>query len=162
MKHPTKDHSLFGIDLIDELVEECLQLDGSSDYISDFVEDTDPFDYLGSLKDEADYDEVWEVHNLFDYEDDNTDIGDLSQEAELLKLLDKVYENLECSKKVEVHVAETKKPFIAQPDSKESNDNSSSLPPPMKLKLLPSHLKYAYLDAEQQLPVIIASNIHQE
>ncbi|RDX87505.1 hypothetical protein CR513_31006, partial [Mucuna pruriens] len=27
MKHPTEDHSLFGIDLIDELVEECLQLD---------------------------------------------------------------------------------------------------------------------------------------
>ncbi|RDX86997.1 hypothetical protein CR513_31602, partial [Mucuna pruriens] len=30
MKHPTKDHSHFGIDLIDELVEECLQIDSSS------------------------------------------------------------------------------------------------------------------------------------
>ncbi|RDX96806.1 hypothetical protein CR513_20491, partial [Mucuna pruriens] len=27
MKHPTEDHSLFDIDLIDELVEECLQLE---------------------------------------------------------------------------------------------------------------------------------------
>ncbi|RDX84355.1 Retrovirus-related Pol polyprotein from transposon 17.6, partial [Mucuna pruriens] len=32
----------------------------------------------------------------------------------------------------------------------------------MELKPLPSHLKYAYLDKEQQLPVIIASNLHQE
>ncbi|RDX86992.1 hypothetical protein CR513_31595, partial [Mucuna pruriens] len=32
----------------------------------------------------------------------------------------------------------------------------------MELKPLPSHLKYAYLDAEQQFPVIIASNLHWE
>ncbi|RDX79281.1 hypothetical protein CR513_40313, partial [Mucuna pruriens] len=44
---------------------------------------------------------------------------------------------------------------VGQPDLKESNDNSSSLPPPMELKPLPSHLKYAYLDAKHQLPVII-------
>ncbi|RDY14388.1 hypothetical protein CR513_00556, partial [Mucuna pruriens] len=73
MKHPTEDHSLFGIDSIDELVDKCLQL-GSSIY----------------------------------------------------------------------------------------NDNSSSTTPPMELKPLPSHLKYAYLDTEQQLPVIIARNLHQE
>ncbi|RDX79855.1 Retrovirus-related Pol polyprotein, partial [Mucuna pruriens] len=34
--------------------------------------------------------------------------------------------------------------------------------PPMELKPLPSHLKYAYLDNEQQLPVIIANNLLQE
>ncbi|RDX73345.1 hypothetical protein CR513_47062, partial [Mucuna pruriens] len=32
----------------------------------------------------------------------------------------------------------------------------------MELKPLPNHLKYAYLDKEQQLPVIIANNLHQE
>ncbi|RDX98892.1 Retrovirus-related Pol polyprotein, partial [Mucuna pruriens] len=32
----------------------------------------------------------------------------------------------------------------------------------MELKPLTSHLKYAYLDREQQLPVIIANNLHQE
>ncbi|RDY13888.1 Retrovirus-related Pol polyprotein from transposon 17.6, partial [Mucuna pruriens] len=32
----------------------------------------------------------------------------------------------------------------------------------MELKPLPSHLKYAYLDSEQQLPVIITNNFHQE
>ncbi|RDX87309.1 hypothetical protein CR513_31231, partial [Mucuna pruriens] len=62
MKHPTEDNSLFGIDLIDELVEECLQQDRS----------------------EANYNESWEVQNLFDFEDENIDLADLSQEAGLL------------------------------------------------------------------------------
>ncbi|RDY11815.1 hypothetical protein CR513_03466, partial [Mucuna pruriens] len=38
----------------------------------------------------------------------------------------------------------------------------SPSPPPMELKPLPSHLKYAFLDSEQQLPVIIASNLLPE
>ncbi|RDY12401.1 hypothetical protein CR513_02817, partial [Mucuna pruriens] len=48
---------------------------------------------------------------------------------------------------------------VGQPNLKGSNDNPSSLPPPMELKPLPSHLKYAYLDSEQQFPVIVASNL---
>ncbi|RDX91889.1 hypothetical protein CR513_26055, partial [Mucuna pruriens] len=51
---------------------------------------------------------------------------------------------------------------VSQSDSKVFNDNSSSPPPPMELKSLPSHLKYAYLDTKQYLPVIIANNLHQE
>ncbi|RDY10424.1 hypothetical protein CR513_05058, partial [Mucuna pruriens] len=105
MKHPIEDHSLFGIDLIDELVEECLQLDSSNEGISNFAKDIDSIGCLGSLPEEVDYDES---------------------------------------------------------DPKESNDNSSSLPPSMELKPLPSHLKYAYLDVEQQFPIIIASNLHRE
>ncbi|RDY10469.1 Retrovirus-related Pol polyprotein from transposon 17.6, partial [Mucuna pruriens] len=34
--------------------------------------------------------------------------------------------------------------------------------PPIELKPLPDHLKYAYLGDEQQFPVIIASNLYQE
>ncbi|RDX95084.1 hypothetical protein CR513_22432, partial [Mucuna pruriens] len=34
--------------------------------------------------------------------------------------------------------------------------------PPIKLKPLPDHLKYAYLGDEQQFPIIIANNLHQE
>ncbi|RDY01893.1 Retrovirus-related Pol polyprotein from transposon 17.6, partial [Mucuna pruriens] len=50
---------------------------------------------------------------------------------------------------------------VGQSDPKPINDISSSLPPPKELKPLPSHLKYAYLDTEQQLPIIIANNLHQ-
>ncbi|RDY05048.1 hypothetical protein CR513_11170, partial [Mucuna pruriens] len=65
MKHPTEDHSHFGIDLIDELVEEHFQLDTSSDDISNFAGNIDIFDYLGFITDEADCDEVWESETLF-------------------------------------------------------------------------------------------------
>ncbi|RDY08550.1 hypothetical protein CR513_07196, partial [Mucuna pruriens] len=51
---------------------------------------------------------------------------------------------------------------VSQSDPKTINDNSSSPPPPTELKPLPSHLKYAYLDTEQQLMVIIVNNLHQE
>ncbi|RDX79907.1 hypothetical protein CR513_39608, partial [Mucuna pruriens] len=134
MKHPTEDHSLLGIDLIDELVEECLQLGSSSEDNSNFAEDTDSIGCLGSITEEANKDEVWEVHNLSDSKDDNTDLANLMPSP--------------------IHVG--------QPDPKVSNDNSSSPPPPMELKPLPSHLKYAYLDPEQQLPIIIASNLRRE
>ncbi|RDX87016.1 hypothetical protein CR513_31572, partial [Mucuna pruriens] len=37
---------------------------------------------------------------------------------------------------------------VGQSDPKLTNDTSSSPPPPIELKSLPSHLKYAYLDTE--------------
>ncbi|RDX83524.1 Retrovirus-related Pol polyprotein from transposon 17.6, partial [Mucuna pruriens] len=51
---------------------------------------------------------------------------------------------------------------VDQSDPSPVAEKSPLLPPPMELKPLPSHLKYAYLDREQQLPVIIANNLHQE
>ncbi|RDY07780.1 Retrovirus-related Pol polyprotein from transposon gypsy, partial [Mucuna pruriens] len=128
MKHPTEDHSPFGIDLIDELVEEHLQLNTNSDDTLDFAEDTDIFDYLGFVTVEADCNELREVHDLFDLEDGITDLADL----------------------------------VGPLDLKATNDNSSSPPLPMELKPLSSHFKYAYLDTEQKLPVIIAKNLRQE
>ncbi|RDX87310.1 hypothetical protein CR513_31232, partial [Mucuna pruriens] len=37
---------------------------------------------------------------------------------------------------------------VSQSNPKTTNDNSLSLPPPMELKPLSSHLKYTYLDTE--------------
>ncbi|RDX62168.1 Retrovirus-related Pol polyprotein, partial [Mucuna pruriens] len=140
MKHPTEDHSLFRIDLIDELVEEYLA--GSTNLIS----------CLGSITEEADYEEVHDIPNS---EDNNNDIANLDFEAELFEVLDQVcnLENPECANKVEV-----KRPIqVDQSNPKSSNDNSSSPPPPRELKPLPNHLKY--LDTKQKLPVIIANNL---
>ncbi|RDX67291.1 Retrovirus-related Pol polyprotein from transposon opus, partial [Mucuna pruriens] len=49
-----------------------------------------------------------------------------------------------------------------QPDSKANTEKSPSPPPLIELKPLPKHLKYAYMDKEQQLPIIIAHNLQQE
>ncbi|RDY05748.1 hypothetical protein CR513_10386, partial [Mucuna pruriens] len=155
MKHPTKDHSLFGIDLIDELVEEYFQLDSHSEDIDNFAEKTDSIGCLGSIsKEEADHAKSREVHNLSDSVDNNNDIANLDFEAELLEVLDQ-------AKIILAHLVPTSTQ-VGQPDPKTSHDNSSSLPPPMELNPLPRHLKYAYLDTQQQLPVIIANNLHQE
>ncbi|RDX79272.1 hypothetical protein CR513_40317, partial [Mucuna pruriens] len=117
MKHPTEDHSLFSIDLIDELVEECFQLDSHSEDIDNFTERTDLIGCLGSIsEEEADYDESGEVYDLSDFEDNNNDIVDLDFEAKLLEVIDQVckHENPECSIKGEVQVAETEKLVTAQ------------------------------------------------
>ncbi|RDY14443.1 hypothetical protein CR513_00487, partial [Mucuna pruriens] len=42
-----------------------------------------------------------------------------------------------------------------------ANQFSPPQSPPTKLKPLPKHLKYAYLDDHQQFPIIIANNLNQ-
>ncbi|RDY03149.1 hypothetical protein CR513_13294, partial [Mucuna pruriens] len=51
---------------------------------------------------------------------------------------------------------------VGQSDPQQFEHISSSPPPPTELKPLLSHLKYAYLDDDQQLPIIIANNLHRE
>ncbi|RDX68936.1 hypothetical protein CR513_52020, partial [Mucuna pruriens] len=115
--HPTEDHSLFGIDLIDELVEEYFQLDSHSEDIDNFAERTDSIGCLRSTsEEEVDYAKSGEVHNLSDSMENNNDIADLDFEAELLEVLDQVckHENLEYFIEAEVQVAKTKKLLSAQ------------------------------------------------
>ncbi|RDX69450.1 hypothetical protein CR513_51441, partial [Mucuna pruriens] len=57
MKHPTKDHSLFGIDLLDEIVEEYFQLNSSSVDIENFAGSTDEISCLGTP--------TWTIHSSF-------------------------------------------------------------------------------------------------
>ncbi|RDX71688.1 Retrovirus-related Pol polyprotein, partial [Mucuna pruriens] len=211
MKHPTEDHSIFGIDLLDDIVEEHLQLNSSSEDIEKFVGGTDEINCLGVVDEEVDHEEVQDLPN---FEDDHNNIADLDFEVELSELLDQVcnQEHSECTKDAAVKFAETKESPIAQlatifmveikldeievnsaekaetlaetpkqpkaeimsahlvpsqdqvgqSDPSPVTEKSPLLPPPMELKPLPSHLKYAYLDKEQQLPVIIANNLHQE
>ncbi|RDX98467.1 hypothetical protein CR513_18599, partial [Mucuna pruriens] len=113
MKHPTEDHSLFGIDLIDELVEEYLQLYSSSEDSENFVGSTDLINYLGSITKEADYEDI---HDPPNFEDNNNDNADLDFEAKLLEVLDQVCnpKNPKCINKTKVKVVETKEFFSAQ------------------------------------------------
>ncbi|RDX98907.1 hypothetical protein CR513_18122, partial [Mucuna pruriens] len=107
MKHPTEDHSLFGINIIEKLVEEYFQLDSCSEDIKDFVENADVTSCLGSITEEADYEEV---HNLPISEDNNDDIANLDFEVESLKVIDQVcnHGNLECREQGKIKVNSTK------------------------------------------------------
>ncbi|RDY00241.1 Retrovirus-related Pol polyprotein from transposon 17.6, partial [Mucuna pruriens] len=124
MKHPTKDHSLFGINMIEEVVEEYFQLDSCSEDIEDFSKNDDVTSCLGSITEEADSEKP-KAENM---------------SAHLVPIPSQV----------------------GQTNPKSLTGNSSSTPPPMVLKPLPNNLKYAYLDNEQQLPVIIANNLRYE
>ncbi|RDX94149.1 hypothetical protein CR513_23493, partial [Mucuna pruriens] len=105
MKHPTEDHSLFVIDVIEELVKEYFQLNSFSEDMEDFSGSTDLISCIGPITEEADY-----------KEDNHSNIADLDFEAELVEVIDQVcnHENLECVNNVEVKVAETNKPSSAQ------------------------------------------------
>ncbi|RDX77741.1 Retrovirus-related Pol polyprotein, partial [Mucuna pruriens] len=191
MKHPTKDHSLFGIDIMEELVEEYFQLDSCSEKVEDCAGLTESISCL-----QADYDEVQEFP---DSEGDHSDVIDLAFEQELTKLIYQVYypKTSESTNNAEVKVAETKKPLPAQLATiftaemklakegrvnarikvnsvKESNMKVDTLAETISAskdqtqteKLIAETTtkspEYAYLDSEQQLPVIIANNLLSE
>ncbi|RDX76269.1 hypothetical protein CR513_43763, partial [Mucuna pruriens] len=89
-KHPTEDPSLFGNNVIDELVVEYMQLEAGSAEFSNFAEDIDVIECLGSVIDESDYDELLEVQDLFDSEDDIAYLANLDLNSELIELIDQV------------------------------------------------------------------------
>ncbi|RDY14193.1 hypothetical protein CR513_00783, partial [Mucuna pruriens] len=154
MKHPTKDPSLFGMDVIDELVEEHMQLDTDNDEILNFAKDIDVFDCLGSVMDEPHYDELLEVQDLSNSVDNLTVFANFYHKLEFVKFpyaICKYDENPECLKSVEVHT-----------DPRPTDDISPSPSPPVMIKSLPSHLKYAYLGNDKKFLIIIASNLHWE
>ncbi|RDX93681.1 Retrovirus-related Pol polyprotein, partial [Mucuna pruriens] len=152
MKHPTEDHSLFGIDIMEELVEEYFQLDSCSAKVEDCAELTESISCS-----KTDHDEVQE---FLDSKDDHSNVSDLAFERELIELINQVYypKTSKSMNNAEVKVAETKKPLPAQlatiftTDPRPITEESPSLPP-VELKPLPNHLKYAYLD------IIIVNNL---
>ncbi|RDX98293.1 hypothetical protein CR513_18802, partial [Mucuna pruriens] len=113
IKHPTKDHSLFGIDLLDEIVDEYLQLNSSSEDIEKFAGSADEISCLGAADEEVDHEEV---QDLPYFEDDHSDIADLNFEVELSELLDQVcnQEHSERIKDAAVKVTEIEESPIAQ------------------------------------------------
>ncbi|RDY07837.1 hypothetical protein CR513_07994, partial [Mucuna pruriens] len=113
MKHPTEDHSLFGIDLLDEIVEEYLQLNSSSEDIEEFAGGTNEISCLGVADEDADHEEVQDLSNS---EDNHSDIDDLGLEVELSELLDQVcnQEHSECTNDAKAKVVEAEESPVAQ------------------------------------------------
>ncbi|RDX87720.1 hypothetical protein CR513_30764, partial [Mucuna pruriens] len=237
MKHPTKDHSLFGIDLLDEIVEEYFQLNSSSEDIKRSAGSTDEISCLESTDEEADYEEVQDLPNvendpdeaevkvtetkksfptqlatIFTTEIKSANEGRVKEEIKVNSakksnrkantLAEIISTNEDQTQaRVEINVppgsdskaaqevkvdsnptriettesSRSKQPKaevmsvhlvpsqdqVGQTDPSPLTEESPS-PPPKELKPLPSHLKYAYLDSEQQLPVIIANSLLQE
>ncbi|RDY06710.1 hypothetical protein CR513_09261, partial [Mucuna pruriens] len=74
IKHPLEDHSLYSIDMIEELVEEFTHLDSDSDNMSPIVKISNMFPCASSITEEADFtnrmkNEDLEVVNLGESEE---------------------------------------------------------------------------------------------
>ncbi|RDY04930.1 hypothetical protein CR513_11290, partial [Mucuna pruriens] len=113
MKHPTEDPTLFGIDIIDELVVEHMQLEATDDEFLNLAKNVDVIDCLGSVTDESNYDKLLEVQDLSDFKDDIDNLVDLDINSETVDWIDQVCkydEESKCLEGVRVQVAETEKP----------------------------------------------------
>ncbi|RDX63800.1 hypothetical protein CR513_57718, partial [Mucuna pruriens] len=161
MRHPTEDHSLFGIGMIEELVEEYFQPNSWSEDTEDSARSI-----ISCL--EADQDEAFEVEltELLDqvcYLESPKYTNNAETDSNPIRI-----EDIKSSRSMQLQAELTTAHLVPSPiqvgqaDPKSQIEESPSPPPPMELKPLPNHLKYAYLDKEQQLPFIIANNLHQE
>ncbi|RDY08533.1 hypothetical protein CR513_07227, partial [Mucuna pruriens] len=122
MKHPPKDHSLYNIDIIEELVEEFTQLDSGNYNMPTFVE----IFYASSIIEEADFINRTKVL-------DPSDSGNhVNSPDNLMNIFDS-FDLLDQPRSIT---------DLLPPQS----------PPNNELKPLPNHLKYIYLDNNQHSP----------
>jgi len=130
MKHPTKDHSLFCINLLSNVVNNYAF--GLLDVLFDFSSSLD-FSFLnisGSILDER----------------ENYKTGDIEDAVSLFD----TSLAFECDAEVaEITLGSKMLPSVEQP-------------PTLELKPLPSHLKYAYLERDGKLHVIISALLTDE
>ncbi|RDX95287.1 hypothetical protein CR513_22215, partial [Mucuna pruriens] len=219
MKHPTKDHSLFSIDVMDELVEEYMQIGTGNADFSNFVKIPNVIDYFNSVEDLSNSINMSHIQDFLDSEDNIADLADVlkwpesdsrdKKEAETNSNIQEEDEtdstnleeaetdsNIQEEVEIDLHnLEEAKTDSKSQLEVRSDSNNSKSMqakaesisrqpsphsdrvgqsiltsanqfsPPysqPTKLKPLPDHLKYAYMDDHQHFPVIIANNLNQE
>ncbi|RDX84243.1 hypothetical protein CR513_34735, partial [Mucuna pruriens] len=160
MKDPTEIHSIFGIDVIDVLVDDYMQLHTGLSEISDFVDvaDVSEFSYFVDVADVPNFYDSVDVADVPDFLNsvdvanvsnfvDSANMGDVSNFADLADFECMCDRGKEYSTSVE-------KVLASKPPSPPS--------PTVELKPLPKHLKYAYLEDDQKLPVIIANNLQSK
>ncbi|RDY13941.1 hypothetical protein CR513_01063, partial [Mucuna pruriens] len=205
MKYPTEDHSLFSIDIIDELVDEYIV------ELSNFVELAYVTDCFNSVKDVFDSINMPNMQDLSDSVDSSKSIQVVDTKILVIAQVaivvgsesDSRYQkgvesdsrnqegaDFDFNNQEEVE-SDSSNQMKAESDSgnqsckeidAKSNFGQSVLhsdrvgqptlrsaikispphSPPIELKPLLDHLKYAYLDDHQHFPVIIANNLHRE
>ncbi|RDX76061.1 hypothetical protein CR513_43996, partial [Mucuna pruriens] len=161
MKHPTEDHSLFGVDIIDELVEECMQLDTNIAQVATIAEvESNSGNQIRKLM-QAESDFTNQMQAKSNSSDQMKAESDSSNQLEA----ESDSGNLEC-KQTEAE-SNFGRPIshldkVCQPNIRSANKLSPPHSPPTELKPLLDHLKYGYLDDHQHFPIIIANNLHLE
>ncbi|RDX63182.1 hypothetical protein CR513_58415, partial [Mucuna pruriens] len=144
MKHPTEDHSPFGIDVIEELVEEYFQLSNSSEDMEAFVGDNDTINCL-----KVGYKEAQDSPSS---EDNHDDIVDLPFEEKLTELLDQV-----CNQR---HSEYTNHAEVEGPNTSSRPDGSDSTN--RRIFISTTTHRTETIAESLILPIIIANSLRQE
>jgi len=132
MKHPSEEHSVFHIDLFDELIDE---------HLSDFFHDTD----FPSLTDSYTCPTCTDSEICSFCIDQFLDI-EIDTDSDIL------HAPLDCASNLLVEVQ-------AATSLSTSLVPSIVQPPNLELKPLPENLKYAYLEDDDKLPVIVSTSL---
>ncbi|XP_057452083.1 uncharacterized protein LOC130743880 [Lotus japonicus] len=134
MKHPPEDYSVFHIDLLDELLDDMLD-----EHESDFLHDSD----YPSLT------ESYTCHTCTATEMCDSCIDQFLDTV----VVDSDVKKSDCTNPVvEVQAAETVSASLVP---------SVLQAPVLELKPLPDNLKYAYLEDDKKLTVIVSSTLHE-
>jgi len=137
MNHPVEDHSMYHLDILDDIMHDNV-LDILEDYdLSDLIDWTD-----------SEIDEFISSNGL--------NCSNLCDEGFATKanVVDTHLTTLDKSNPDKLQVAEVSLSNRPLP--------SIIQPPSLELKPLPDHLKYAYLEKKEQLPVIISTALSDE
>ncbi|RDY02880.1 hypothetical protein CR513_13601, partial [Mucuna pruriens] len=124
MKHPTEDHFLFSIDIIEELVEDYMQSGTSLVEISNFVETTHVLDTFDYVTDDSDSIDMTDVLDFADSVDDFFDLAnmiDISNFSDLANLEYRCDGDAKRSICVEIQVAIVGGSVVAEAESVSSN-----------------------------------------
>ncbi|RDX76617.1 hypothetical protein CR513_43373, partial [Mucuna pruriens] len=117
MKHPNEDHSLFSIDVLDELVEEYMQIGTGSADFANFVEIANVIDCFNSVEAISNSVNMSHIQDFSDFEDNIANLADLVNIFEFSNLTDLVCMcdgDLECLRYANLRIADTSKPRVTQ------------------------------------------------
>ncbi|RDX97148.1 hypothetical protein CR513_20116, partial [Mucuna pruriens] len=162
--HPTKDYSIFRTDIIDELVEKYMQIGTSSADFYNFEVESNyrnkkEAEIDSNILDEAEFDsnKIKEAEtNSNNLKEAKIDSGSKPEARSDSGTLESKQAEAESDfGQVSLHSDN-----VGQSTLTSANQFSPPHSPPTELKLLPDHLKYAYLDDHQHFLETIANNLN--
>ncbi|RDY12262.1 hypothetical protein CR513_02962, partial [Mucuna pruriens] len=163
MKHPTEDHSLFGIDIIEEPVEDYMQPGISLVEISNFVETTHVLDTSDSMTDDSNSVNMTNAPDYTDSVDDFSNVAnmiDISNFSDLADLECRCDGDTKCSICAEI---QTKAEFASRRSLPHlDNQNQTRLVETRTDQLSLQSASKPSPPPSPPLPVIIANNLQSE
>nr|KYP45105.1 hypothetical protein KK1_033387 [Cajanus cajan] len=154
MKFPSEAHSIFHVELIDDLVDEHIH-DFDSSHVKKHSFLFDLYNFLSCVESESEFEYEYECEFDYDEESEFDTLGAVPLGLDFME------------SKCTNHVAGSTKEFDLQVEVQATEPlllpslapSDVQLAPTPELKPLPKTLKYAYLEDDERFPVIISTSL---